>query len=448
MNAESENGPDNGDKRYEDFLLAEYNNIAQAHFNTVNSISSFFRYYLLLVALPVPLLALVLKPEHAGVVGKLVERAGIWIPTCGSAVGGIGLLVMCYIANLRFDALLYARQVNGIRSYFVNCSSRSFREQRAIHSLPRVTSEPRYVEWHYFFFVVLTFWVINTSYLFAGWFYYFYGGSLPRLGWLQFVPWFSVFASFLLHVGLYWALAEHRETGYFKNRIIGIDIDGVLNTHRQHFAKLLAELTDKKIDSEAITRIPVRECADLGVGEADEHAVFNHPSYWRDMPVAPGVSTAIRRLRNAFRYKIWIFSYRAWPEEKSFPQEKREDYVQLWDAMGSSWRNSSKAIELLTEEWLGKHDIEYDHLVIERGNVHTTDPALLVQNRFAISARKKIPIFVEDDLQKALKLTAICELVFLMEHPYNQLQAVEHTPRNLIPVKSWNEIYAFIRDNL
>lgn len=115
------------------------------------------------------------------------------------------------------------------------------------------------------------------------------------------------------------------------------------------------------------------------------------------------------------------------------------------------WRcraNGSQAIELLTEQRLGKHEIEHDNVVIERGNVHTTDPAMLVRNRFAISARKKIAIFVEDDLQKALKLTAICELVFLMEHPYNQMQPEEEKPHNLITVKSWSDIYRFVRDNL
>ena len=45
----------NDKESYDKFLLKEYDNIAQAHFNTKNSLIQFFRYYLLIIALPLPL---------------------------------------------------------------------------------------------------------------------------------------------------------------------------------------------------------------------------------------------------------------------------------------------------------------------------------------------------------------------------------------------------------
>ena len=41
-----------------EYLRGEYQNIAQAHFRTMEAISSFFRYYLLIMSAPIPVLAL------------------------------------------------------------------------------------------------------------------------------------------------------------------------------------------------------------------------------------------------------------------------------------------------------------------------------------------------------------------------------------------------------
>jgi len=47
-------------KDFNDFLLKEYDNIAQAHFNTKQTLTAFFRYYLLIIALPAPFSAFIL----------------------------------------------------------------------------------------------------------------------------------------------------------------------------------------------------------------------------------------------------------------------------------------------------------------------------------------------------------------------------------------------------
>lgn len=48
-------------KEFEDFLLAEYTNIVQAHFKSIETISSFFRYYLLIMSIPLTAAALIIK---------------------------------------------------------------------------------------------------------------------------------------------------------------------------------------------------------------------------------------------------------------------------------------------------------------------------------------------------------------------------------------------------
>ena len=56
---------DNGSKRYERFVRTEYDSIAQAYFNTVNTISTFFKHYLLIVSLPISVLLLCSAPGNA-----------------------------------------------------------------------------------------------------------------------------------------------------------------------------------------------------------------------------------------------------------------------------------------------------------------------------------------------------------------------------------------------
>jgi uncharacterized HAD superfamily protein len=98
-------------------------------------------------------------------------------------------------------------------------------------------------------------------------------------------------------------------------------------------------------------------------------------------------------------------------------------------------------------------------LMIEKGNVYTLDPSIRTRNRFIESAKHEIRIFVEDDLEKAKKLALICELVFLIKHPYNRreyqvgeerpddwhMRDDPELPNNVIPVNGWQEIYRYVR---
>lgn len=427
-------------KAFEEFLIAEYNNIAHAHFNTVTSISEFFKHYLVIVSLPISVAVIFVKPEELQKVGvfKFLHDHPLLPAVFLTVVTVLGFCVLGYVINLRFDAILYARTVNGIRKYFLESSGLTLDQDIRFRVLPKSTHLPQYIENPYFLFVVLTFAIVGTSYFSAGWYFYWVAN-----GWetgLNF--WLLVSACLWLHLFLYARLGQHRERQYLRGHIVGVDVDGVLNKHRTHFAEVLREQTNKNIDPEMVTRIPVHDMTDSGVTEADEHAVFNWPGYWDDMPVLENAEKFLRRIKNLLGYRVWIFTYRGWPQPSTFPEGRENEYWRAWQKL-SWWAIPSrfKIIKLLdayvekwgipgwvrgrlmrkiTRRWLKRHAFKYDKLIVERGNTNTVDPLLLTRNRFLISKDKIIRAFVEDDFDKAKKLADICEVVFLIERPYNE----------------------------
>jgi uncharacterized HAD superfamily protein len=264
----------------------------------------------------------------------------------------------------------------------------------------------------------------------------------------------------VVHLVAYWRLTWYRDNKYLRKYIIGVDIDGVLNKHRDHFCYMIWLLFQRSIWADKITRIPVHDCTGLNVTQAEEETVFNQPLYWNGLPPLEGAAETLRKLKRTLGFKIYIFTYRPFPEPAQYPPTERERYAQLWNYQ-QLWNpigfNLIRAVNryrdplrfgiimTLTKNWLLRHGFEFDKLYIEAGNVHTTDQRVKVRNRFTISVRKEIRIFVEDDLSKARKLANICEVVFLIDHPYNQAKAL---PKNMIRVHSWREIYEFIRQEL
>jgi uncharacterized HAD superfamily protein len=99
----------------------------------------------------------------------------------------------------------------------------------------------------------------------------------------------------------------------------------------------------------------------------------------------------------------------------------------------------------ITKRWLEGHHISYDKLIVEGGNTSTADARMLVRNRYKLSKRHEFRAFVEDTLSNALKLSSICQVVFLLDHPYNQ-SAPGSLPSNVVRVQSWNEIYGWLRN--
>jgi uncharacterized HAD superfamily protein len=451
---------------FEDFLLTEYQNIVQAHFNTINAISAFIGHYIVIVSLPISAAVIFLRPtefKNSGIAEFLKQYPSIPL-VFFTLAAAVGWAVLGYVINLRHDAVLYARTVNGIRKYFFNSSDLPSEEELRFRVLPKRTAFPRYTEWPFFGFVVLAFAILGTGYFLVGYFCFWQLNNWP-IG-AQFYLWAGA-PPFFLHILLYITLGFFREKQYLGSYVIGIDIDGVLNDHRRHFADILKCQTKKEIHPDSISRIPVRDIPGGTVTEGDEHAVFNWPDYWTNMPPVDGAANFVQQLRDEVGYQIWVFTQRDWPQPTKFPTGCEDKY---WDA----WRKHSRWIRLvrwrfmrrsqkrmaaedfvgsivgrrlihkITKEWLQRHGFKYDGLVIERGKTQAWIPRIATRNRFIAATKKNIRVFVEDNLQNAKKLADACSIVFLIDHPYNKADS-RQLAKNIIRVKTWGEIYEFLR---
>jgi hypothetical protein len=175
----------------------------------------------------------------------------------------IGILLLGYLTSTRFDGILYARTVNGIRKYFYDRSPISFSEELQIRALPRNINVPKYIDQKYFSYVVLTFMLVGTTYFGVGWYAFWEQPDQQHWSFLRLIVVIIVFAS--LHWLVYLSIANYRERALLQRPIIGVDIDGVLNSHRQQFCSVLQQTVNKQLLPESIVRIPVHEIEAAGV---------------------------------------------------------------------------------------------------------------------------------------------------------------------------------------
>ena len=255
----------NVEAEFDEYLKEEYRHIAEAHFRTMEAISSFFRYYLLIMSLPVTLIAVLISLPQSD---RILDVANNFRPLFAGVfliISFVGFCVLLYIVSLRMDAVLYARTINSIRKHFYDKPFLDINKRLRTRILPQTSSQPAYTEFTYFFPVVLSFALFDFFYLFCSLVMF----GIPSLTEVSFesIPWWSWLALvfIVIHGGAYWRYARHREHSYLKSYAIGVDIDGVLNKHRRHFCELLKEKADKSLDPENITTIPLHECPDIGV---------------------------------------------------------------------------------------------------------------------------------------------------------------------------------------
>jgi uncharacterized HAD superfamily protein len=458
---------------FDDFLLSEYSNIAQAHFKSMETISTFFRYYILILSFPISAFGVFFQisiEKHEILKYILKYKVPISIVLFSVALIGFGMFI--YILNLRFDALLYARTVNGIRKHFYKKSTSELSYKLRIRVLPQSTQLPNYFEPGFFFPIILVFGLINFIYIYLPLFLFF-RETFRSIICLVFFSVAVLLIVFFLHYFTYIVYSRYREHSYLRSNIIGVDIDGVLNKHRDHFCQLLREKEGKNVEPSEITTIPVHENSKLNITREEERVVFNDPRYWIDMPAINEAKDVIKKLRNIFHLRIFIFTYRAWPDDPN--EEKLHDYIgnfideipyfnlnifllrillNIPLTRKLCVRLKEIPLSIITREWLKRNDIKYDNFVLEKGNDNSSDPSGRVRNRFYYSREKQIRFFVEDDLEKAIKLSYVCDVVFLMSHPYNEPSNdldketnIERTklPDNIVRVINWAELYKYIR---
>lgn len=462
------------DNGFDSYLKSEYDHIAEAHFRTIDTITAFFRYYLLIMSIPISLIAAFSAVAQANNFSLEILGEYKWIVAAIFiiiSVAGFGVLL--YLINLRMDAILYARQVNAIRKHFYDnvpsyVMDLDVKTRKRV--LPQTASQPSYLEWRYFGPVVWVIATFNTFYLF---------GSTALIVTLisSNADWQTVLAWALpislvfwgSHLLAYRRYARYREHSYLKSYILGVDICGVLNEHRPRFCEVLKKTVKKTVDPEDITVVPVHEHPTLGITQKDEKRVFNKPEYWTKMSPTNSSIDRLKSIRNAFKIKVILFTHRPWPNTVDMKKDEKDKILDDWrKAAGDFYQNGLKEgklskvrlfrtplrwlrmkrgaapIEQITRNWLEYHKYEYNKLIIEKGSDDISDPQGHFKNRFYISRQKKIKFFVEDILEKAEKLAHICDFVFLFDHPYNRNPGRE-LPANIVRVKSWDDIYKAIR---
>lgn len=432
---------------FKSFLLSEYSSLAHAHFNTAQSLSSFFHYYVLIIGATV---------TGAGVYLNYVGKEGnanLLLPPFPVAVflfavSIVGFLLLWYICNLRFDALLYARAVNGIRKYFYNESNLTPLEESFVRPLPKLVTFPRYFEPMFFLPVVLTFSVLNgLAFVFSLWIARDYlctasvsAANTILASFFRSLKYPDIIALFFVSVGahvlLYRLVSQYRENRYLRNNTIGVDIDGVLNQHRKRFCEVFAALHGRSIDANMISEIPVHHCTALSVRREEELEVFHVPEYWIKMEPMQDAANVIRQLKEDFGFNIHIITSRPWPVLWQLPKPLRLKYFLRW---------SYNHILPITTSWLRRHGFRYNRLTVEERNFTIFRAKVKYRNRFRIAAKGQYRFFVEDDLHKALKLSHFCEVVFLIDQPYNQTNSL---PPNIVRVQEWKEIVHHVRSCL
>lgn len=445
----------NNSENFKEFLISEYSNIAQAHFKSIESISTFFRYYLLITSIPISSIAIILRLTIGyNNVALFLIRFKYYFFIIFLFISFIGLGVFCYIINLRLDVILYARTVNSIRKYFFDYAPLAIDYKLKLRVLPQSSLLPNYHEISYFYPVVTVFAIINTLFLFFS--FYIIILSLEL----------NIFFSsiyFIAHYLIYYFYSKYRDHGYLKSFILGIDIDGVLNHHREQFCNYIENNSNKELDPNNIIIIPVHEDTRLNISKTDTQRVFNDPKYWQMMPPVMEAADIIKSLKNIFRIKIFLFTWRPWPDsdEKRELRHLNKRFIKCCNSLSiikkillNLFPNKKYPIRCITKEWLKRNNFLYDKIYFENGNDNSSDPKVHIKNRFFLARKKKIRFFVEDDIEKAIKLSFICDIVFLLNHPYNSPNSElsdeintfrSSTPHNIVRVNNWIEIYQLIR---
>ena len=475
----------NEQKPFDQFQLEEYKNISTSHYESVKQVSVFFRYYLLILAAPVFILTLIASKDE-GLRPFLEGREGFvyYNIVCSYfvVVGIIGFLIFLYVVNLRHDAILYARAVNRVRRYFYEQSDLDIADYEKYVTLPITSSRPKYSEKTFFLPLVLVFSLINCAFVGAGLFlkrinspFIFDRWILPfdvPINVWTICGFLIAFAA--LHAISFGVLSRKRDNTYLRYYAFGIDIDGVLNNQTEHFVKYLDKLTGKKIDPRRIKEIPVSLNTELGISDFEEKIVFNTKEYWTELEVKPKAVKRINDFQKRFGLRIAFFSYRDWPqypdEDKSKIRKaiRSKNLTPLDDGdlrrITADWLETHKFLnereaKLMTGKFLSRFWYRivsyvrgYKRVVLESGNPNISDTRfsnyyrrdILNRNRFQSSKLHGFRFFVEDFPENAIKLSSLCDYVFMFDEPYN----AEHNynfPKNVIRVKTWDDIYHLLK---
>jgi len=169
-------------------MQAEYSRIADAYFKSIETISSFYRYYLLITSLPFSLFAFV-SPLGFEITefNRIFDYFKSPVSFIFLSISLIGVGMFCYIINLHLDSVLYIRVVNGVRKYFYDNFNEDIALKIRLRVLPQSPYLPTFFENSLFLSVVFVFGVMNSLYFLFG------GFILGFRNWWFFTAFFSFF---------------------------------------------------------------------------------------------------------------------------------------------------------------------------------------------------------------------------------------------------------------
>jgi hypothetical protein len=453
------------------FQLEEYKNISQAHFETNKQIGIFYRYLLIIASAPGTILIWFGNKEGflSGLLSDGDTIKNVFIGSFLIIIALVGMFACFYLISLRLDSILYARTVNGLRKFFY-LNNIAYEDHFRV--LPKQTNQPKYRDWHTFGILVYSTAIINSVYFALGlriiasvgddlFSNYFKIGILIKNFNIWWVLIFFLIMLFI-HYCYYTTITKYRQITYMKSQIIGVDIDGVLNKHRDAFCEMheknmikkygeIEKIPDeKKLTPEEINIIPVNRIKNKKITVDDEFDVFNNPEYWeKQLEISPGVGKIIKKLKNSYGYRINIHSYRPWPQYAHGTLTE--------DEINSLWKG--KSLTKITKQWLKESNIPSSKVHIEKSSIDISKKSMSMwgilfgftksqfKNRFYYTGMKPYRYFVEDTFENAIKLSSNCDYVFLIEQTYNGCeQFQQELPPNIIRVNKWEEIEDKIKE--
>jgi hypothetical protein len=160
-----------GNDKFESFLLAEYDHIADAHFETGKQVSKFFNYYLLILAAPVIIVTLIQNKKLDSIINPLQDKDVMylhWIIFFILVIISLFGLALCWIVvELQHDSIVYARTVNGIRNYFYSEAQLKQEDENKTRVLPKDIKQPGFYSYRHLGIIVGAFSLVNTSFAIA-----------------------------------------------------------------------------------------------------------------------------------------------------------------------------------------------------------------------------------------------------------------------------------------
>jgi hypothetical protein len=156
-------------EEFKEFLLTEYSNIASAHFETGKQVSTFYKYYLIILAAPVVIVTLNQNKNLGKIITPSVEDIPIhWVAfIIMLLISVFGFLISWVVIDLHHDSILYARTVNGIRKYFYSKSELNIDEEKQIRVLPTEIGIPDFYSYGHLGIIVASFAIVNSSFFIA-----------------------------------------------------------------------------------------------------------------------------------------------------------------------------------------------------------------------------------------------------------------------------------------